>query len=74
LPPATLAVTRTAGGVIGQVNESVYTGPADSGSNFRVLDCQYIYNLVSNALGVGTYQVDILIDGQVVGSGTFQLK
>ena len=74
LPPATIAVTRTAGGVTGQVNETVYSGFADQGINFRIDSCQYIYNLNSGALGVGTYRVDILIDGQVVGSGVFQLK
>jgi hypothetical protein len=74
LPPATIAVTRTGGGVIGEVNESVYSGSADSGSNFRTLECQYHYNLNSRALGVGMYRVDILIDGQVVGSATFELK
>ena len=74
LSPATIAVTRTAGGVIGEVNESVYSGPSDTGSIFRIEGCQYHYNLYSNALGAGTYRVDILIDGQVVGSATFQLK
>ena len=74
LSPATIAVTRTAGGVIGEINESVYSSQADSGQYFRVLECQYHYNLNSNALGVGTYQVDILINGEVVGSATFQLK
>jgi len=74
LPPATIAVTRTAGGVIGEVNESVYGGNADTGSNFRIDSCQYIYNLNSRALGVGTYRVDILIDGQVVGSAVFALQ
>jgi hypothetical protein len=74
LSPATIAVTRTAGGVIGQINESVYTGPSDSGSNFRIEGCQYHYNLTSNTLGVGTYRVDILINNQVIGSATFQLK
>lgn len=74
LPPATIAVTRTGGGTIGEISESVYTGSADSGSNFRINGCQYIYNLNSGALGVGTYRVDIRIDGQVVGSGVFQLK
>ena len=64
LPPATIAVTRTAGGVIGQVNESDYSGNADTGSNFRISSCQYVYNLNARALGVGTYRVDILIDGQ----------
>ncbi|MEO8329651.1 MAG: choice-of-anchor Q domain-containing protein [Candidatus Nanopelagicales bacterium] len=74
LPPATIAVTRTAGGVPGQVNESVYSGPSDSGLDFRIEGCQYQYNLYSSALGVGTYRVDILIGGQVVGSATFELK
>src|SRR5262245_23422569 len=74
LPPATIAVTRTAGGVLGQVNESDYSGNADSGSNFRIGNCQYAYNLNSRALGAGTYRVDILIDGQVVGSAVFALN
>ncbi len=74
LPPATIAVTRTAGGVIGQVNESVYSGNADTGSNFRIDSCQYVYNLNSRALGVGTYRVDILINGQVIGNAIFALN
>ena len=74
LPPATIAVTRTAGGTTGQIDESIYVGSADTGSNFRISNCQYIYNLSASALGVGTYRVDILINGQVVGSATFQLK
>jgi hypothetical protein len=74
LPPATIAVTRTAGGTTGPIDESIYIGSADTGSNFRIDSCQYIYNLNSSALGVGTYRVDIMINGQVVGSATFQLK
>jgi len=74
LPPATIAVTRTAGGTTGQIDESVYSGSADTGSNFRIDSCQYVYNLSASALGVGTYRVDIIINGQVVGSGIFQLK
>jgi Chlamydia polymorphic membrane protein (Chlamydia_PMP) repeat len=74
LPPATIAVTRTTGGTTGQIDESVYSAAADTGSNFRIDTCQYVYNLSASALGVGTYRVDILIDGQVVGSTTFQLK
>src|SRR6266550_3401398 len=74
LPPATIAVTRTAGGATGQIDESVYNGSADSGSNFRIDSCQYIYNLSASALGVGTYRIDIKINGQVVGSATFALR
>jgi hypothetical protein len=47
---------------------------ADSGSNFRINGCQYAYNLNSGALGVGTYRVDIKINGSVVGSATFGLQ
>ena len=74
LPLATIAVTRTAGGVIGAVNESLYSGNADTGSNFRIDNCQYVYNLNARALGVGTYRVDILIAGQVVGNAVFGLN
>ena len=74
MPTATVAVTRTAGGTIGAIDESVYSGAADTGSNFRIDSCQYIYNLSSGALGVGTYRVDIKINGQVVGSATFGLN
>jgi hypothetical protein len=74
LPPATIALTRTAGGTTGAIDESVYSGSADTGSNFRIDSCQYIYNLSSGALGVGTYRVDIMINGQVLGSAIFQLK
>ena len=74
LPPATFAVTRTAGGTIGAIDESIYGGSADTGSNFRIDSCQYVYNLSASALGVGTYRVDIRINGTVVGSGIFGLK
>jgi hypothetical protein len=74
LPPATIAVTRIAGGTLGEVNESTYAMSADSGSNFRISSCQYIYNLSTAALGTGTYRVDIRIDGQSVGSALFQIK
>jgi hypothetical protein len=74
LPPATIALTRTAGGTTGAIDESIYSGSADTGSNFRIDSCQYVYNLSASALGVGTYRVDIKINNQVVGSATFQLK
>ena len=74
LPPATMALTRTAGSTTGAIDESVYSMSADTGPNFRVDSCQYVYNLSASALGVGTYRVDIKINNQVVGSATFQLK
>jgi probable HAF family extracellular repeat protein len=74
LPTATINVVRTAGGVIGALNESVYSLTADSGSTFRISECQYIYNVNSKALGAGTYRVDIKINARLVGSAGFQLK
>jgi len=74
LPPATIAVTRTAGGTIGSIDETVYTMAADNGSNFRVSGCQYIYNLAAAAMGPGTYEVDIIIASSKVGFATFKLK
>jgi hypothetical protein len=74
LPSATIALTRTAGGTIGSIDETTYSGSADTGSNFRIDSCQYVYNLSSGALGVGTYRVDIIINDQVIGSASFQLK
>jgi len=74
LPPATMALTRTAGSTTGAIDESVYSMSADTGPNFRIDSCQYVYNLSASALGVGTYRVDIKINGQVVASAIFQLK
>ena len=74
LPPATIAVTRTAGANTGTVSASSYIMPADAGSNFRIDSCQYVYNLNSAGIGAGTYRVDIIINGRVVGSGTFKLN
>ena len=74
LPTATIAVTRTAGGTMGAIDEASYLSPADNGSNFRVTACQYMYNLAASALGVGTYDVDIKINGVPVGSAIFALK
>lgn len=74
LPPATISLTRTAGATPGSVDESVYLLSSDSGSNFRISDCQYVYNLATGSLGTGTYVVNITINGFVVGSATFGLQ
>lgn len=76
LQPATIAVTRTAGGAIGSIDESTYLIAADSGSDFRIdpTACQYVYNLAASSLGVGTYRVDISIQGIIVGHAVFSLN
>jgi hypothetical protein len=74
LPPATISLTRTAGATTGTVDPALYLQPSDNGTNFRISDCQYVYNLRSRGLGPGTYEVDIAIAGTVVGKGTFKLE
>lgn len=76
LPPATIAVPRTAGGKLGTVDESIYAIQANSGSNFRIdpTACQYIYNLAASSLGPGTYLVQISINGIAIGHAVFALK
>src|SRR5439155_2846860 len=74
LPPATISVTRTAGAVTGPIDESTYLLASDKGSNFRISNCQYVYNLAASSLGTGTYKVNISIGGTIVGGGTFALK
>ncbi len=64
LPPATVAVTRIAGG----------TWKSQSGMPFRIHGCQYGYLLSPRALGTGTYRIDISINGIMVGHAMFELK
>ena len=74
LPPANIVVTRLSGASAGTVDETVYEMSADSGTSFRISSCQYIYNLDARGLGTGSYEVDLVIDTQVVGQGFFALK
>lgn len=74
LPPATLRLTRTGGTSPGSIDESVYSGPSDNGSDFRITNCAYHYNAYARALGPGAYLAEILIDGAVVGEARFELK
>jgi probable HAF family extracellular repeat protein len=74
--PATIAISRAGGGTLAAVDESTYSTQANNGSNFRVDPnaCQYIYNLAASSLGVGTYRVDISVNGIMVGHAVFALK
>lgn len=75
LPAATIRVTKTGGTEPGGIDEPATTYQPDGGSNFRVVDCKYQYNLsIPSLRGAGNYQVEILIDGIPVGSATFDLK
>jgi Tol biopolymer transport system component len=74
LPPATIALAKLSGAASGAVNESEYTMPADTGSDFRIDSCDYVYNLNLKSLTAGTYRAKILIEGQTVGSAAFELR
>ena len=74
LPPATIAVSRIAGGTTGAIDESEYLSAADAGSSFRISACTYVYNLAASSLGPGTYRVGISVDGLAVGQAQFTLK
>jgi Concanavalin A-like lectin/glucanases superfamily len=74
LPAAKIALTRTAGGTVGPVNESDFLQASDTGSSFRVDGCRYAYNLGTGSLGVGTYKIQIQIGPEFVGSAVFGLQ
>ena len=74
LPPATIAVVRTAGTPTGPIDPNEYIMPSDTGASFRTTDCQYVYNVDARSLGPGAYRATISIDGATVGSGTFNLQ
>jgi len=74
LPPATIEVTRLAGGPVGVIPESWYSSPSTGGTNFRITGCQYHFNLEAKSLGAGRYRLDTRMDGEIVGSAQFTLK
>jgi streptogramin lyase len=74
LPLATIAVTRIAGAAPGPVNQADFITPSDSGVNFRIDACQYVYNLSASSLGPGTYLVQIVINSVPIGQGQFGLQ
>ncbi|MFX0106130.1 MAG: LamG-like jellyroll fold domain-containing protein [Candidatus Hodarchaeota archaeon] len=65
---ATIEVVKISDGVSGDFEEPVSTSAADNGNIFRydVLEQQYIFNLGTKQLEVGTYTIKIsLDDGQI---------
>ena len=74
--PATIQITKTAGTPTGNVNEPISVQPEDNNSLFRIVDCQYMYNLATSSLsGAGTYQVGAIIGGNAAaGPARFDLR
>ncbi|MBO0863508.1 MAG: hypothetical protein J2P16_00350, partial [Mycobacterium sp.] len=56
------------------VDETIYTTSADTGSSYRISDCQYVYNLAASPLGNGHYQIGINLSGVEIGTAAFFLK
>jgi hypothetical protein len=74
LLPATIGVTRVSAGTLASVDESTYVTNADTGSNFKINSCQYVYNLAASALGLGAYRADINVNGIMIGHAVFALR
>jgi hypothetical protein len=76
LPPATIQVTQLSGSPTGPVNEPLTIQPADNDSQFRVVDCKYMYNLATTSLpGTGRYKVEVVIGGTpAAGAAYFDLR
>jgi hypothetical protein len=74
LQPAAITLDRLFGGTPGSVDEGMYSMAADSGPNFRVSGCQYIYNLAAANVGPGQYKVGVMINSEIVGTAYFELK
>jgi hypothetical protein len=77
LPPATIQITKTSVSPSGAVNEPLTIQPGDDNSQFRTVDCKYMYNLATESLsGPGTYKVEALINGSspAAGAATFDLR
>jgi hypothetical protein len=76
LPPATIQITQISGSATEPVNEPISIQPVDSDSQFRVVDCKYMYNLATASLpGTGRYKVEVVIDGNpAAGAAFFDLR
>jgi hypothetical protein len=74
LPPAAIVLNRSVNNSLSPVDESEYLLASDTGSNFRISGCEYIYNIAVKSLGTGTYIAEIRIDNARVGLANFELK
>lgn len=74
LPPATLDVVRLGAEGSSAFADDPLPVASDAGTQFRVSECQYVYNLDAAALGPGAYRASILIAGTPVGSAAFTLR
>jgi hypothetical protein len=71
-----ISVTRTSGASPGPVDEISSVSSADTGTTMRYDPTagQYIYNLSTDTLGVGSYTLTITVAGEKVATITFGLS
>jgi hypothetical protein len=55
-------VTKINNGILGTEMDAISTSVADSGNLFRYDGSQYIFNLATKSLSVGTWQIRIALD------------
>jgi len=73
---ATLAVSRLTSAVLGTTEpmDVESAGAANSDNLFRVSDLQYIYNMSTQSLGQGTYQIKAVLDDGTIHGVNVSLK
>jgi hypothetical protein len=73
---ATIEIDKTDGSATGAVNEHISIQPQDNDTNFRIVDCKYMYNLATSSFsGAGTYKVYAVINGtRVLQPAVFDLR
>jgi len=73
LLPATLSISKVKRGTLSVMEERVRRAD-DSNMRLGASACQYHYNLETSDLGIGTFRVDISINGIMVGHAAFTLR
>jgi len=76
LPTANIQIDTISGSPTGSVNEPLTVQPADNNTQFRVVGCNYMYNLDTSSLsGAGRYEVQAVIGGTpATGAAFFDLR
>lgn len=76
LPLAEIKITQLSGNTLGPINDPLSIQPRDDNSQFRIVDCKYMYNLATSSLyGPGRYKVEAVINGTPAGDAAeFDLR
>jgi hypothetical protein len=68
--PATIQVSMVGSSALLTVDETLDNGTADTGTQFRIVDCKYQYNIAGKSLPKGQFKVNVIINGSVVPQTT----